>query len=322
MSLSKILAFLGLLCFMVVSFSTQAQHRIILQNDQNIRLFEHLDDALMDMLDGDTLYLPGGMFSASGDILFTKSNITIIGAGSYPEYSTATQRTILNDVVRLQGNGITLMGVRVQGEVYVEGNNCKVERCYLRHESYIGIYISGTNTIVKHNIIGEIGGNADASVLFEGNIIQYRATSLSHPDVVFRYNIFLNTCCSLSFINNASFEKNIFNHDMNFSNSSDNVFTDNAFRIENPIPNCISGSNEYCNSYVLPEFVGGELLYDFSYDFDYHLVDDMLDLGIYKGGFKEGAVPFNPHIISAIIPEQTDENGNLNISIQVEAQSH
>lgn len=49
-------------------------------------------------------------------------------------------------------------------------------------------------------------------------------------------------------------------------------------------------------------------------------------MGIYGGlpnyTFKEGCVPFNPHIISKTIAPNTDVNGHLNINIKVGAQDN
>ena len=49
---------------------------------------------------------------------------------------------------------------------------------------------------------------------------------------------------------------------------------------------------------------------------------DGTDIGIYGGLFpwKEGSVPFNPHIQTKTIGNITDGNGNLQINIKVKAQ--
>lgn len=48
-----------------------------------------------------------------------------------------------------------------------------------------------------------------------------------------------------------------------------------------------------------------------------------IDCGVYGGSspFKEGMVPYNPHIQSADIASSTDQNGNLKVNIKVRAQS-
>jgi len=69
----------------------------------------------------------------------------------------------------------------------------------------------------------------------------------------------------------------------------------------------------------------------FSYDDDYHLQStcpgknagrDGTDIGIYGGAspWKEGSIPFNPHIQTLNISPVTNSSGNLNVNIQVEAQ--
>ena len=51
---------------------------------------------------------------------------------------------------------------------------------------------------------------------------------------------------------------------------------------------------------------------------------DNSDIGIYGGRFpwKDGSIPFNPNIVSKEISGTTDENGNLNIKIEVQAQKN
>jgi hypothetical protein len=69
----------------------------------------------------------------------------------------------------------------------------------------------------------------------------------------------------------------------------------------------------------------------FSYSDDYHLKStsvgvnagrDGTDIGIYGGAFpwKEGSLTFNPHYQRINISPTTDNNGNLNVNIKVEAQ--
>jgi len=49
---------------------------------------------------------------------------------------------------------------------------------------------------------------------------------------------------------------------------------------------------------------------------------DATECGIYGGIFpyKEGAVPYNPHIQQKSISSVTDINGNINVNIKVVAQ--
>jgi len=71
----------------------------------------------------------------------------------------------------------------------------------------------------------------------------------------------------------------------------------------------------------------------FNYSYNFHLQStsmgknagtDGSDVGIYGGAFpwKEGSIPFNPHISSKIIDTQNDANGNIRVRIKVKAQSN
>ncbi|MFW5805392.1 MAG: hypothetical protein ACOCVX_02575, partial [Bacteroidales bacterium] len=73
--------------------------------------------------------------------------------------------------------------------------------------------------------------------------------------------------------------------------------------------------------------------YPFSFDDDYHLDtvaettylgDDGTQAGIYGGLFplKEGFVPQNPHVSAKTISSGTDENGFLNVDVEVNAQDN
>lgn len=71
--------------------------------------------------------------------------------------------------------------------------------------------------------------------------------------------------------------------------------------------------------------------YVFNYAHNYHLKSpttylgtDGTEVGIYGGTFpyKEGSVPRNPHIQLKNIASKTDDNGSLQIEIQVEAQDN
>ena len=50
---------------------------------------------------------------------------------------------------------------------------------------------------------------------------------------------------------------------------------------------------------------------------------DGTDIGIFgcPAPYKDGAVPFNPHINKALISGQTDKDGKLKVDIQVSAQT-
>ena len=69
----------------------------------------------------------------------------------------------------------------------------------------------------------------------------------------------------------------------------------------------------------------------FSFTDNYHLVNPILyigtdntQVGIYGGAFswKEGSIPFNPHIQIKQISPTTNNNGLLPVNIRVKAQDH
>jgi len=102
----------------------------------------------------------------------------------------------------------------------------------------------------------------------------------------------------------------------------------------------------FSNNFGSGNFTDGNLTFDLlfvnytnvnnsiiTYNFDLHIVDgsplltaanDGGQLGIYGGRFpwKDGSIPFNPHIVTKNISGSTDTNGNIPVNIEVEAQQN
>ena len=129
------------------------------------------------------------------------------------------------------------------------------------------------------------------------------------------------------------FENNIFVFTYHLNYVSNSNFLNNSFNEEITFP---YGTNVGTNNFPYYGISGTFLNADggqFSYSKDYHLQEsfpgknggtDGTDIGIYGGQYpwKEGSIPFNPHIQLKNISGNTDQNGNLNVNIKVAAQDH
>jgi len=137
------------------------------------------------------------------------------------------------------------------------------------------------------------------------------------------------------YTNHSLFENNIF---LAFTgnpiaNCQQSIFRNNLFVYNWEGPDNQSsffGSGNMVNVPQLSIFVN-QSGNTFSYKHDYHITQgrpgkkggvDGTDVGIYGGIYpwKEGGLPFNPHIKMAKIAGTTDANGNLNVNIKVAAQ--
>ncbi|KOH47137.1 right-handed parallel beta-helix repeat-containing protein [Sunxiuqinia dokdonensis] len=297
-------------------------------------------DACNAAIAGDTIYLPGGGFSTPGAI---DKKLLIYGAGHYPDSTTVTGKTIISGSISLYENadgfhmeGIDLTGslstpanasvnqivikyCRIQGEIYIRGDqsnptlnlmvtNCVVQGTLrLENTQNAGIF----NSIFNGEINGSYGN------LFQNNIFLLS----NYSSTVYRYTLIGD---------NNTIENNIFlrTSDREISGNS-NIIRNNITPKTDPFwGNTPTLENNYTNVPVASIFMDqtGNV---FDYTHNYHLQApasylgvDGTQVGIYGGHYpyKEGAVPSNPHFVSATIAPQTDADGKLNVIIQVTAQ--
>lgn len=279
---------------------------------------------------GDTIYLPGGYFSG----LHIYKRLFVYGAGHYPDSTQATGTTIITGFLTVQdeADSTLLEGLHINTylDIAAGANYVKVKRN--RIESYLNAI--GNNGQYEANVIlGNVNSNSTPlQLLFSNNIIQGSIIGFSNG-AVFRNNIFLADQRPLHTppTTYAVFENNIFvgtNTDWNYGlQSMYNTFTKNIFYINPDFTNNTASGNYTNASNVFVTQTGNT----FNYGHNYHLQNpasyqgvDATQCGIYGGlfGYKEGAVPANPHIISKTISATTDGTGKLNATIKVAAQNN
>ncbi|MBL0267129.1 MAG: hypothetical protein IPP99_00175 [Chitinophagaceae bacterium] len=299
--------------------------------------YDRLDSAVANAQDGSTIYIPGGTFII-GTINIEK-RLNLIGVGHNPDSSTATSSTYLSGDINF-GAGAdysSLIGIYLSGYIkfYILpgssiASNILIKRCNLYGISFdqttsgviidecitryhINVYYgySSLNTFQNSIITGTLGGTSSgfSNCIIRNNIfLGNYAYQINGGSNIIENNIFMNGT-----INGNNFCYN------NITNSTSNIFSGQLISLNNQI----NVSDIFINQ-------SGSI---YSYTDDYYLTitcpgknagTDGTDIGIY-GGFspwKDGSVPYNPHVQFQNIPSVTNANGNLNINIRVGAQDH
>ncbi|MBP7497631.1 MAG: hypothetical protein KA792_08220 [Bacteroidales bacterium] len=138
----------------------------------------------------------------------------------------------------------------------------------------------------------------------------------------------------LNTVKGAIFSNNVFLQEKYFCYSEDvNEFHNNLFvegMTETELPAQVLSNNIY-NYPIDSIFVGGNSFNTYKENFDYHLRQEVLDIiqgsdgtaiGIYGTAypFKDGALPYNPHISFKSIAPSTNAEGKIKVNIKVSAQ--
>lgn len=346
--MKKAYLLLTTLCFCSINI-VQAQQKVALHSNGTTTIFggaNPFTDAYNASSSGDTIYLPGG--NLPHPIAISKGLI-IIGAGHYPDSTVATQKTVLTGSITISQGADNLMleGIEWTQDITF-ANDQKIDsvvirRCKFRDIKYPGTGITPcVNNNIRENIItGSVNlSNATAGMLsnniivgtiqhannvgISNNILLYNlANSGGHSTNVTFYNV--DNC----FISNNIIFRNWGGASWIYNSSDLNTFSNNIFSV---VPN--QGNNTFVgnyNSVDLTTVFVDQSGNTFNYSHNYHLINpsayvgiDNTQVGIYGGMYpvKEGAVPQNPHIQLKIISPTTDENGDLQIQIQVKAQEN
>lgn len=321
-----------------LSINAFAQGRVALHSEGTTTIFSGANpflDAYNAAVDGDTIYLPGGNLPYPTTI---NKGLVIYGAGHYPDFASVTSPTVLTGglVIGGEADNLKLEGIQVNGNL-VFADNQKVDSVRIRRCRIVGDlnYSNfGGTTFCEFNEFYQcvIGGSAIftncRNSFFTNNIVQQRifnATDLGISNNIVFYSSFQPVVNA----NNCFFAGNIFFYNgSNFYTGGLNTFTHNVFPGTPGVGNSIFENNY--NQTDLSGFFINQSGATFQYDQDYNLADpaaypgvDGTEVGIFGGLFpyKTGAVPENPHFIFKDIDVQTNQSGQLNVNIQVEAQN-
>jgi len=331
---------LGLLAMVL---SSQAQ-KVLLHTLTGVQQFngsDGLTDAYNASISGDTIYLSGGGFTSPTTI---NKSLLIYGAGHYPDSTVATAKTFLNGNISLavDADGFHLEGVEINGSILFE-NNQSVDNVILKYCKISNdLNVQGNLSVPSNNltIINCVFNgnsfylsNAQNAGIFN-SIIEGRI--LNSYGNLFENNILMFTYTGATGYYTISGNNNICNNNIMLNASNryfygvSNQTNYNLFVIT---PNLGTTPIALGNYYPVPlsSIFVNQSGYTFDYTNDYHLQDpatwiglDNSEVGIYGGtfGYKEGAVPSNPHIQMQNIAPVTTSGGLLNIQVNAAAQEN
>ena len=330
-----------LLLFFAIFFTAKSQQRVILQSNGTATAFGTANsfvDAYNAAQDGDTIYLPGLEYVSPNP--FNK-RLVVFGTGHDPEATSATGRTIITSssssiVFDPGASGSHLEGIYISKPVTFRANN-KIDSVTFKRVHINGqISIAGTdlenrcdNILISESVFSGLNGQNASNIKvfnsFSNGRLQYlNENSWIANNIVYDYYYPVRYAVQSRFENNIIVVYTTFT---GVSDSNGNTFSNNIFN-KNPTT---QENNTWSGNFTDIDPVGLFIEYQnpFSYEADYHLQNPGLytgttgdQVGLFGGyhPFKENALPVTPHILDHTIATSADEEGNLQISISVQAQ--
>lgn len=341
--------------FLFLAITAFAQKQFVVQNG-TAQTFDDLNGAIAAASAGDTLYLPGGGFSISEIV---DKPLHWRGVGHYPDSTSATGFTFITGNAYFSGNcdNSTFEGIYFQSSLAFGSNDnectgVSIKRCHIGGTLYFRSItdVSGGNPDLSCQLSECVTAALDArngmNIRVEKNLIfstisnfyqsYFKNNSINRRDPSYGRLLYYSYNCQ--------FVGNVFAVSYGLYNSGNCNFENNIFAGNlpyNPTTSTFTGSQNITNiaGNIYSTIVGN--IYDFSYENDYHLnntatgsdedgttgvsiigtAPDGNDAGIYGTSFpyKEGAVPYQPHIRTANIDNEA-VGGNLGVQINVAAQ--
>lgn len=337
-----------IICFLLVNFAI-AQSVVVLHSTDTTAIFTGnaaFADAYALAENGDTVYLSGGGFTAPTNI---EKGLKIFGAGIHPDSTAATYITQISGIVDIRNgaDGLSFEGIQFSHQIRENFTQVVDDVVFIRckFDDIVDFGNSGGPTILRSNY-------AIIQSVFMGSVDLEGVTNSLITNCIFNDRVLNSNSNS---IKNSSFlySPSSSSYDI-ITSANTNLITNCIFHAptspyiiegaSNTVQNCVTqhaspnfGStpidvNNYKGVDLSTVFIALPSE-PFSYDDDYHLNasaestylgDDGTQVGIYGGLFplKEGFVPQNPHISTKSISSGTDENGFLNVEVEVNAQDN
>jgi len=294
--------------------------------------------------DGDTIYLPGGQFTAP----HISKRLVVFGVGHNPDSTTVQGETIINGFNFNVGSAKShFEGLKITSGITWSSiaDSIVIKRCNITGNISFSSYASKAIQITENVIVGSISGAGVIDTDIANNIIKRNGNNVISSiknNAWIHNNIIVGRGYVSSYvayfvllgITDCLIENNII---LNEGTSPANIMTttsNNTFR-----NNVFSGApsdliniweNNYfdvASSSIFNNYTG----MTFDYAEDFHLIDPTTyvgttanEVGVYGGynPIKEGAVPANPHIRTKSVSTQTNISGEINVNITVGAQDN
>lgn len=341
---------LPLLLLTLISVSATAQYNFVVQN-VNTSVYKTITEAYDNANTGDTIYLPGGSFNMPS----IAKSLVWIGVGYQPDSTAATYFTRINNQVALLGTadnsyftGIHFTSSFVMGSNGNDAENVTISRCRISGNlnlKYNDAQARDVNAKVSETIIDGIvygllaGNNWFEKCIIGGTVISIRD---SHFDRIVNttggksgsgYSYFFSDVQGC-FVTNSVFPINTYTPwFIDVYNNINNTFNNNIYAGTATFP---AGTNIGSNNLTgvdlntVFENIDGSLS-TFSYLHDFHMKEGSpgigtgtlgTDISIFSGTvpFKEGGLPFTPHINAVNIAGET-VNGMLRIEVGANSQN-
>jgi hypothetical protein len=347
----KLLSVILCLVLAVCSNSGKAQNKIAVQHGSIATFFGTLDSALTAAVNGDYLYLPGGLWTLD-NMMITKG-VHIVGVGYNPDSTTATGITQINAVntdynyifITTGADNGSITGVQFNNTILFGGNNSdgntavdnySFTRCRFLQYAEFGWSppSSSQNLFLSENIFDNyVYGIGISGVIASKNIFTYTLDNFTAS--TFNNNIFMGqSAWKITTVTNCELNNNIIMDNGGvpyFVNGSGNILSNNIYN--DPDAGQLGDNTEinaiFSADPIFVNFTG----YAFDFAADYHLDPaspgknhggDGTDVGIYGSSvpFKVGGLPYTPHIKFQSVGTSTDNQGRLTINIHVGAQGN
>lgn len=324
-----------------------AQYQIVIQRNGQAFAYDLIDSAFAHLEHNDTLYLPARTLEPLTYSLTTDKKVHIFGAGYHAGPNDSIPTTVIKGNLYLVdgADGSTIEGIEVTNyfkfgtdETNADVDNITIKRCKFRQ-------------------LVTLGNNADVQNVNFRECVFISWVDAKNASYLTFYNCFFNSqlrfTASNTLVDHCILEGQFnYNNNITISNSileagSTIGGTNDGYSLYNCIFHTTDPDGYFANSpnQVLNCYgpVSWEALfidcpvdvYSNGYDshHDYRLKEgspyknagtDGTDIGLYGGSnpFKHNCLPSTPRIQTSEVPAETDENGMLNIQINVEAQSN
>lgn len=334
--MKRIIFLLLLLTFSTAYLHAQVPQFAVVRPDGTTTICSSFDCAYNSAQNGDCIYLPGIIITSYNNTI--DKELTIIGAGHYPDSTQATGVTSFNSYLSLTK------------KCYLEGFSCEYivinniaanESTFKRLRCNEFFYLNMGSNIIIDGCVGSVQGNCSDGPSSQNSFIRnslienYSLNNLKYT--TFQNCIILHSNNGLNYYTNCNFYNCIFIGDhflylggslcqpMAVGNNYYNcIFTQSSLPFYDPNTSNSSGNFLGVSTNVFVNQSG----YSFNYQHNYHLPNnspyltagtDGTQIGIYGGAapYIEGAVPSNPHIYFKQVADQTNSNGQLPVQFKV-----
>ncbi len=343
--------------FLLISglfFCRAQQITVALHHAGNSQMYygnQAFNEAYTASVSGDTIYLPGNAHYSGINIA---KKLVIIGTGHRPDSTLATGRTMIESDIRFYAgsDGSVLEGIYSTSNIYFNSNerinDVVIRRCNVNTIMMEGVYDTAhtcNRLYIEQNVVrGEIVCTNTNFLTIRNNIVRSRVYHIT-ANALIENNIFYHQTnwgywgdnpanSAIYNVTNSLIRNNIFMRQPVYTEcqivGTNNDVRNNIFA--NSTPDCYSSNyfNNYNAIFSDTIFVDQTASYsEFNYAHNYHLKTPSLypgyaglGVGIFGGimPYKEGEVPFNPHIQTQTISPATNTEGKLIIDIKVKAQ--